>query len=96
MDHESEAAAAIHQWERRLLIFAFGAWAAVVAAYGQMAINRIDKVVTQLEREREMNIEAHQLLDRRVTILEQRQDSVIRALARIDEHMEDGPRNGKP
>jgi hypothetical protein len=87
---------ALHTWERKLLILAFGSWAAVVAAYGQMAVNRIDRIVEQMERQFNLNSEAHAILDRRLTIVEQRQEGVLRALAKIDAHIEDELRGEHP
>lgn len=94
MDDQTEEAiervafSQVHQWERRLLIAAFGGWAFVVAAYGQAAISRIDKIVDAMERDSELNTAVHQAMDRRITILEQRQDGVLRALSRIEAHID--------
>lgn len=95
MDDETEeaiervASHQVHQWERRLLIAAFGGWAFVVAAYGQAAINRIDQIVEAMRRDSEANTMVHQAMDRRITILEQRQEGVLRALARIESHIDE-------
>jgi membrane protein implicated in regulation of membrane protease activity len=78
----------LHHWERKLLIVAFGAWAGVVAYMGNQVVNRVDQVVTEMRRQSDLNSEAHQLLDRRLTIVEQRQEGVLRALTRIDNHIE--------
>lgn len=94
MDDETEeviervASHQVHQWERRLLIAAFGGWAFVVAAYGQAAISRIDKIVEAQAVSNEANSLVHQAMDRRITILEQRQDAVLRALSRIESHID--------
>ena len=74
----------LHNWGRKLLIVAFGGWAAVVAVYGQTAINRIDKVSEQLQHEKTVAYEYHATLERRVTILEQQNVTLNRTLARIE------------
>jgi hypothetical protein len=86
---ERVASNQVHQWERRLLIAAFGGWAFVVAAYGQAAISRIDKIVDAMNEESKVNLATHQAMDRRLTIVEQRQDGVLRALARIEAHIDE-------
>jgi len=87
MNHEQEERP-VHYWERKLLVVAFTAWAAVVAAYGQMAINRVDRIVDTMSKQADVNSEAHQILDRRLTIAEQRQEAVIQALSKIETHIE--------
>lgn len=80
MSTDDDAADVVHRWERRLLIAAFGGWALVVAAYGQAAVNRIDRITEEMQRDREQRVAAEMLMERRVTILEQRQAAVIETL----------------
>ena len=75
----------LHNWERKLLIVAFGAWAGVVAMYGQAAIGRVDRLVQQMELDRKESAEYRTTLERRITIIEQRQAYVLEAL-RDDGH----------
>lgn len=77
---EEEQEPSLRHWERKLLIVAFGAWAGVVAIYGQAAVNRIDRVVGELEADRRAQAEYRTLMERRLTIVEQRQAYVIEAL----------------
>lgn len=89
MDDESKKAIeAVHSWERRLLIVAFTGWAAVVAAYGQAAINRIDKIVETQARERDLNSDVHASMDRRLTITEQNDKVISRQLDKIEAYID--------
>lgn len=67
----------LHSWERKLLIVAFSGWALVVAGYGQGALNRIDKIVDQ-----------NSVLDRRLTIVEERQNYVLTQIAKFNQEIE--------
>jgi len=64
----------VHQWERRLLIIAFAGWAAVVAAYGQAIVNRVDKIS-------EGQVLYQMTTERRITILEQQQVVIMQRQA---------------
>jgi len=81
---ESSEGDRVNAWERRLLIAAFGAWAAVVAAYGQAVVKRVDSVVTEMAEDRKEAAEQRTVMERRITILENNQQYIIRRL----EHLE--------
>jgi len=81
MNEESD----IRHWERRLLIFAFGAWAAVVAAYGQAVVSRVDRIVAASEADRKENAEYRVMMERRITSLEQNHGYFRRILEGIEE-----------
>lgn len=83
MGEEQEPA--LRHWERKLLIVAFGAWAGVVAIYGQAAVSRIDRVVQEMEADRREDAAYRTAMERRLTIVEQQQNFVIEAL-REDGH----------
>jgi len=60
----------LHNWERKLLIFAFGTWAAVVGFYGQAAVNRVDRIAASMEQDRKDQITYQNQMERRVLLLE--------------------------
>ena len=70
MGENNEKEPGLHSWERKLLIVAFGAWAAVVGVYGQATVNRVDKLVTSMEDERRSQSQYQLLVERRLTALE--------------------------
>lgn len=85
---ESAAAKALHSWERKLLIIAFAGWAAVVAAYGQASVNRIDTVVGEMSQERKSNEEYRTLMERRVAILESQQALLLKYFGTMEQHVQ--------
>ena len=75
---ETLTAHAVHRWERRLLIVAFTGWAAVLAAYGQAMVSRIDAVVVEFAAYRAAQAADRQLMERRVTAIEEQQKMTLR------------------
>lgn len=87
MDEEKEPR--LQSWERRLLIVAFGGWAVVVASYGQAAIDRIDRLAEAMQSGETRNAEVHNMLERRVTIVEQNDKVMQRDLDKINDRIDD-------
>lgn len=92
---EEEKEPNLRSWERRLLIIAFGGWAAVVAAYGQGALNRIDRIVETMERERDANSEIHRQFDKRLIIVERDHVGMGKQLDKIETQIDEELRQGK-
>lgn len=88
INNEEHDEPSLRNWERKLLIVAFGGWMGVAAVYGQMIIVRIDRVVGQLDFERTRAYEVHAIMDRRITILEQQSAQQSRVLDKISDYID--------
>lgn len=75
-----EKEAGLHAWERKLLILAFGAWAGVLAIYGQQAVDRMDRLTMLMEQDRkERDLQMNQM-DRRILLIEHEQKQFRRLI----------------
>ena len=77
----------LRNWERKavagllaLLVTVFGIWAGVVWSSADKVMQRLDVVVNQMTADRLEQERYRSLNERRLTILEQRQQYVIEAL----------------
>lgn len=77
----------LRQWERKalaglvaMLVAVFGLWAGVVWNGTDKVVDRLDTVVNQMAADRLEQERYRSLTERRLTIIEQRQQYVIEAL----------------
>ena len=87
----------LRSWERKavagllaLLTTAFLAWAGVVWSSADKVMARIDRMADQLAADRLEQQMYRAALERRITIIEERQGAVLRRLERDDGHIEGG------
>jgi hypothetical protein len=85
----------LRSWERKavagllaLLTTAFLAWAGVVWSSADKVMARIDRMADQLAADRLEQQMYRAALERRITIIEERQGAVLRRLERDDGHIE--------
>lgn len=83
MNEEEE----LRQWERKalaglmaMLVTVFGLWAGVVWQGTDKVVDRLDTVVTQMAADRLEQERYRSMTERRLTIIEQRQQFVIESL----------------
>lgn len=84
MEQEEEE---LRQWERKavagllgMLVLVFGTWAGVVWNGTDKVVEKLDVVVTQMAADRLEQERYRSMTERRLTIIEQRQQYVIEAL----------------
>lgn len=80
-----EKASAREDFWLRAATWTFGLWAILLPITGKMVVDKIDDIAESQQVYVEEFVKYRELMERRLTILEERQSSILRKVEKIDE-----------